>query len=251
MRLKLSLNSLLSSIGLVFLTVSFTSCNSTLQELAKQGGQILGSQAQPTQNEMITAIKQALSNGVKTATNTLGQTNGFQNNPEVRIPLPNQLTNAANVLRQLGQGQLVDEFELTMNRAAEQAVPKAVNVFMNSISKMSVQDALAIVSGDNPQAATDYFKRTSTDQLHQEFLPIVKKATLDTGVTSTYKLAVEKAGVLASFIDPNLKDIDQYITNQATDALFVYIAKEEEKIRKDPISRTTDILQKVFGYYQK
>ena len=232
-------------------TVCLTACNATLQDIANEGGKILAEQMKPTQGEMVGAIKQALNVGVKTATNTLGQPNGFQQNPLVKIPLPTQLNDAANLLRQLGQGHLVDEFELTMNRAAEQAVPKAIDVFTLAISQMTIQDALSIVDGKNPQAATDYFRKTSTSELQTRFLPIVKTATEDTGVTSAYKKAIDKAGILGNFIDPNLKDIDQYITHRATEALFIYVAKEEEKIRENPVARTTELLKKVFGYYQK
>jgi hypothetical protein len=151
-----------------------------------------------------------------------------------------------SALRAVGQNQLADEFVATMNHAAEQAVPVAANVFAGAITNLTVDDAKSILTGPN-DAATQYFRKTSGTQLHAQFLPIVQQATAKTGVTAAYKNLLQKAGPVASLLGKDAGDLDGYVTTKALDGLFKMVAAEEQKIRANPVARTTDLLQKVFG----
>jgi hypothetical protein len=151
----------------------------------------------------------------------------------------------------LRQEKLADEFVTTMNRAAEQAVPAAAAVLGEAVKQMSIADAKAILTGTN-NAATHYFRRTSETNLQARFLPIVKVATEKAGVTSAYKRMAEKAGggfggLGGNLLSKEMPDLDAYITQKGLDGLFLKIAEQEKQIRENPVARTTDLLQKVFG----
>jgi hypothetical protein len=158
----------------------------------------------------------------------------------------------------LKQDKLADEFVTSMNRAAEQAVPEATMVFADAVRQMSIDDAKAILTGPN-DAATQYFRRTTSTNLFQRFHPIVQKATASAGVTSTYKKMTAAAGNssnslmkgLGGLMGSDAMDVDSYVTNKALDGLFKMVAEEEAKIRANPAARTTDLLQKVFSAAQK
>ena len=199
---------------------------------------------------MVGGLKEALGKGVQQAVGSLGKEGGFLNDLSVKIPMPDSLKKVEKTLRTLRQDKLADEFVTTMNRAAEKATPEAAAVLGDSIKQMSLADARTILTGTN-NAATQYFRRTSETNLYEKFLPIVKKATEQTGVTSSYKQMVAKAnfggGFGSSLLNKDSMDIDGYVTRKALDGLFVKIAEEEKRIRENPIARTTDLLQKVFG----
>jgi hypothetical protein len=208
-------------------------------------------------NEVALGLKQALTNGVEAAIRELGHKDGFLTNVHFRIAMPKQLRTVEEALRALKQQKMADEFVATMNHAAEKAVPEAAAVFAESISLISFADAQAILTGA-PDAATQFFRRTTETNLYQRFLPIVKKATGSTGVTSNYKKvlsAVEKNKYLGEALDavsdPKSLDLDSYVTNKALDGLFKRIAEEEKRIREDPVARTTDLLRNVFGAISK
>ena len=164
--------------------------------------------------------------------------------------MPKNLQTVEKTLRTLRQDKLADDFVTTMNRAAEQAVPEAAAVLGDSVKQMSITDARAILTGTN-NAATQYFRRTSDTNLFTRFHPIVQKATEQTGVTRAYKQMMDKAGAAGGFASSLLgkdsTDLDSYVTRKALDGLFVKIAEEEKRIRENPVARTTDLLQKVFG----
>ncbi|MBN1378583.1 MAG: DUF4197 domain-containing protein [Gammaproteobacteria bacterium] len=245
--IKISKISVLLMVSCIYLYA----CNASLNEFVRATDTMTSSgrgTAAPSSSDMATAIRQALSKGVENSINTLGKTDGFNANQLVRIALPDELQKADTLLRKIGQGRYADQFVLTMNRAAEQAIPKAASIFGNAIRQMSIQDALDIIKGPD-DAATRYFQRTSETKLINSFRPAVEQATNSTGVTQQYKSLVSKAGALGQYISEDAKDIDGYITGKATDALFLYIAQEEKKIRDNPVERTTEILSKVFGYY--
>lgn len=207
-----------------------------------------------TEVQMVDGLKEALGKGVQDAVASLGHAGGFLDNPEVRIPMPQDLQRVENVLRKLHQDALADEFVTTMNRAAEQAVPQAAGVLGDSVKQMSIADAKSILLGTN-NAATQYFRRTSETNLHARFLPIVKAATEKAGVTSSYKRMTDMAGgALGGFggfgeslLGLKAPDLDDYITSKTLDGLFLKIAEEEKMIRDNPVARTTELLQKVFG----
>ncbi len=210
-----------------------------------------------SQDQVIQGLKEALGKGVQQAVRELGHDNGFLTNLNVRIPMPPQLQTVERTLRTLKQDKLADDFVNTMNHAAEQAVPEAAGVFADAVRNMSIQDAKGILFGTN-NAATEYFRRTTQTNLFEKFLPIVKKATDQTGVTSAYKQLMEKAGgggALGSFgrslLGVDSLDVDTYVTNKALDGLFKMVAEEEKRIRENPVARTTTLLQKVFGAVAK
>jgi hypothetical protein len=199
-----------------------------------------------SQSDVASGLKEALSKGVSQAIANLGKEGGFFNNADVKIPMPPQLHQVESALRAVGQNKMADEFVATMNHAAEQAVPIAAHVFAGAITNMTVDDAKAILTGQN-DSATQYFRQTSGTQLHEQFLPIVKEATAKTGVTASYKNMMAKAGPAASFLGKDAGDLDGYVTTKALDGLFKMVAAEEKKIRENPMARTTDLLKKVFG----
>jgi hypothetical protein len=213
-----------------------------------------GSSALPaglSSDEIAGGLKEALAKGVQSAVGMLGRQDGFLKDLAVKIPMPESMQKVERTLRTLGQGKLADEFITTMNRAAEQAVPEAAAVLGDSVKQMSIADAQAILTGTN-NAATQYFRRSSETNLYNRFLPIVKKATAQTGVTSAYKNMTAKAsegfgGFGGNFLAGKMPDIDSYVTHKALDGLFLKIAAEEKSIRANPLARTTDLLQKVFG----
>jgi len=198
-------------------------------------------------NEISRGLKEALSKGVGFAVDNLGRENGFLNNAQVKIPLPKSLKNVEKAVRFAGQGQRVDDFVETMNHAAEKAVPVAFDIFVDSIKQMSFNDARQILFSGQDDAATQFFRRTSEEKLRGKFRPIVEEFTEETGVTQSYKRMMDKAGFMAAFVGKDAQDLDGYITQKALDGTFYMVAQEEKKIRKDPIGRTTSILQKVFG----
>ncbi|HMO81417.1 MAG TPA: DUF4197 domain-containing protein [Pyrinomonadaceae bacterium] len=192
-------------------------------------------------------LKEALSVGIRNAVAELGRENGFLDNPDVQIPLPNGLKRTESTLRFLGQGKRVDEFVTAMNHAAEKAVPAAVDIFLDSAKQMTFNDARNILFSGEDDAATKFFRRTSEDRLRSKFRPIVEDFTEQVGVTQKYKEMIGRYGFVGRVIGEDASDLDGYVTEKAMDGLFFVIADEERKIRRDPVGRTTAILRTVFG----
>ncbi len=216
-----------------------------------------------TEEQTAKALKEALAKGTESAIRQLGTNGGFLTNLNVKIPMPASLQKVEKTLRSLQQGALADEFVTAMNRAAESAVPAAATIFSGSIQQMTIADAKAILTGPN-DAATQYFRRTSTIALQAKFLPLVKQATDAAGVTSAYKAMLAKAGpavgLAQSFggafgknlgLDAATMDVDTYVTGKAMDGLFKMVAEEEKRIRENPVARTTALLKQVFGAVKK
>ena len=237
---------LLDEVKSVLTSTNSTSTNSLLSSV---GAGTL------SQEQMVGGLKEALSKGVERAVASLGRTNGFLTNLNVHIPMPAKLQKVESALRVAGQGQLADDFVGSMNHAAEQAVPVAASVFGDAIKQMSIADAKIILSGTN-DAATQYFRRTTQTNLQAKFYPIVQKATDQVGVTAQYKAmmgkftAVDTVSSLfggKSATKLSTGDVDAYVTDKAMDGLFKMVAEEEKNIRANPLARTTDLLQTVFG----
>lgn len=197
--------------------------------------------------EISDGLRQALFQGLRNAVSDLGRYNGFLDNARVRIPLPGSLQKTEKLLRAMGQGGKVDEFVEAMNHAAEEAVPVAADIFLDSVKQMSFNDARNILFSGQDDAATRFFRRTSEDRLRREFRPIVEDFTERVGVTQKYKEMMGRYGIFGRFVGQDASDVDGYITEKAMDGLFLLVADEEKKIRRDPVGRTTDILRKVFG----
>jgi hypothetical protein len=206
-----------------------------------------------SEDQVGSGLKEALSKGIEIAVKNLGKTGGFLDDLAVKIPMPPTLQKIEKMARAAGEGETVDKFIVSMNRAAEQAVPEAIGVLANSMQQMTLNDAKAILTSTNT-AATAYFKRTSEKELHERFLPIVKKATDQVGVTHLYKQMTGKVdlggfGSFGGFGGSNKEnfDVDSYVTRKALDGLFIKIADQERQIRNNPVARTTGLLQQVFG----
>ena len=190
-------------------------------------------------------VREALAKGADYAVSSLGQQNGFLGNKKVKIPLPSPLDKAESALRMFGMGKQADQLVETMNHAAENAVAVAKPVLVESIRKMSVQDAKGILTGGE-DSVTQYFKRTSTEQLTAKFMPIVKKETGKLQLAEQYNKFAGKAAS-AGLIEQKDADIDSYVTQKAMDGLFLMIAEEEKKLRANPVGAGSDLLKKVFG----
>lgn len=190
------------------------------------------------------ALRQALSQGTTQAVASLGRVDGYFANPRVRIPLPDHLRRVERGLRAVGQGPAVDEFSLSLNRAAETAAPEAKTVFLDVVRGLTIQDAVGIVRGPD-DAATRYLRGRAGPALHTRFAPIVARATDQVGVTARYKKLMRKAS-LAGALDLSGFDLDSFVTTRALDGLFLLIGDEEKRIRRDPAARTTELLKKVF-----
>ncbi len=198
-----------------------------------------------TNQEAVAGLKAALEKGSQAAVASLGRTDGFLGNPKVKIPLPESLARGESLMRRVGMGRYADELVVSMNRAAEQAVPEAKTLFVDAVRKMSVQDAKGILTGGDT-AATEYFRRTTSEPLRGRFLAIVKKATAKVGVAQKYNEFAGR-GARLGLVKKEDANLDDYVTQKALDGLFLMVAEEEKKIRKDPVSAGTDIIKKVFG----
>lgn len=198
-----------------------------------------------TQKDASGGLKDALIQGAQVAVQQLGKPGGFSNNPDVRIELPGKLGKAAKTMKMMGMGAEVEQLEASMNKAAEAAVPQAQALLVDSVKKMTVQDAKSILSG--PQdSATQYLNKTSREQLRAQFLPIVKQATDQVGLAKQYN---SFAGQAAAFgvVDAKSASIENYVTEQALDGLFEMIAKQEASLRQNPAGAATSLAKKVFG----
>jgi len=234
------------ALGLFLVSAAGASWLDRLKQAGEDAGLVSGGSTALTNDEMIAGLRQALTKGVENAVSLLGRSGGYLNNPQVRIPLPENLQKTASVARTLGQGELVDQFELSMNQAAERAVPEAIDVFKDAIAQMTIDDAKAIVNGPD-DAATRYFERTASADLTARFLPLVEEATDEVGVTRNYKNLTGSLGPATMLMDEKALDLDAYVTQKGLDGLFTMLAAEEKKIRDDPAARTTELLRKVFG----
>jgi hypothetical protein len=198
-----------------------------------------------TNKEASGGLKEALTQGVDKAINILGATDGFMGNGEVKIPLPSSLQKVQKMMKLMGMSKQSDELVLKMNRAAEAAVPEAKTLLVDSIKKMTVADAKAILTG--PQdAATQYFKKTTSTQMAAKFLPIVEKATANVQLADSYNKYAEQGSKLG-LVKKEDANINQYVTKKALDGVYLMIAKEEAAIRQDPVGQASGLLKKVFG----
>jgi hypothetical protein len=204
-----------------------------------------GSLASLSSAESAEGLKAALSQAANVAVTSLGKTDGFLTNPDVRIPLPGKLEKATKTLRKLGLGKQTDALTLAMNRAAEAAIPEAKTLLVESIRQMSVKDAVGILAGPD-DAATRYFRQSMSEKLTERFLPIVSKATDNVQLAQHYKEVAGKASALG-LVDANEASLDSYVTRKALDGLFLTMASEEAAIRKDPAGQASSVLRKVFG----
>ncbi|MGH7830141.1 MAG: DUF4197 domain-containing protein [Candidatus Binatia bacterium] len=196
-------------------------------------------------SKVASGLKEALKVGTENAVRLTGRTDGYFRNEAIKILMPKGLRNLEQPLRAIGYGPKVDEFVLSMNRAAERAAPFAKEIFWNAITQMSFDDARKILTG-NDTAATDYFKNKTSDRLATAFRPTVEKSMNEVGVTKQYKELVGRYEGIP-FAKSVAFDLDDYVVTKAIDGLFLVVGQEEKKIRKDPAARVTDLLKEVFA----
>jgi len=232
-----------------FLTaVLFLSClaQAQLGDILKKADETLNqrSTAGLSNDKIIAGLKEALQVSTGKAVALTGRPDGSLKNEAIKILLPPKLETVGKGMRMLGMGAKVDELEVGMNRAAEQATPLAKQIFIAAVKKMSFDDARKILTGSDT-AATEYFKRTSSADLTTAFSPIVKRSMQRVGVVQQYN------NVLASAPGGNALagqfDLNKYVVSKTLDGLFLMLGEEENKIRKDPAAQTTSLLKEVFG----
>jgi len=236
--------------SLIIVFVLFTlSCTTTqISSALKTATDILDDSASPalTTSEVASGLKEALIKGSEKSASTASQTDGYFKNPALKIIFPPEIQKVETKLRQIGLNKPVDDFVLSMNRAAEKAAVEATPIFVSAIKSMTINDAWAILKGED-NAATQYLQRTTGDQLKTAFKPIIERS-LEAVNATKYYTDVTSAYNKLPFVESVETDLTAYVNNLAIEGLFKLVEKEELAIRKDPIARTTDLLKKVFGY---
>jgi len=230
---------------LLVLALSAATLESNAQ-LFKDAKKMLGQKSTGlSEKDAADGIKEALIKGITEGVKLVAKLDGYFGNPEIKIPFPPEAKEAETKLRSIGMGKQVDEFIVSVNRAAEDAAKDAKDIFVVAIKNLTVKDAINIVKGSN-DAATQYLKRTTSPELIVKFKPVIK-TSLDKVNATKYWTDIINAYNKIPFVKKMNPNLTEYVTGKAIDGLFVMVAKEELKIRKDPVARTTELLKKVFG----
>lgn len=203
-----------------------------------------GASGEPDTNTIIAGLKEALSVGAKNGVANVSRVDGYFGNQLIRIPMPENIKKTEKMLRRVGLNKEVDNFILSMNRAAEKAAPQALTFFTDAVKEMTITDAVGILRG-NDTAATDYLRSKTYDKIYGVYKPVVSSAMNDVGVTRSFKQMMDKARAIP-LLKKETVDLDHYVTSKALDGLFVVVGQEEKKIRKDPAARVTELLRTVF-----
>ncbi|WP_339775708.1 DUF4197 domain-containing protein [uncultured Methylophaga sp.] len=219
-----------------------------LEDFSKSGTTALSTSegSDLSSDTIANGLKEALEVGTRKAVENVSKEGGYLNNPEIRIPLPPRVQQAAGLMRQLGLNKMADDFEQSINRAAEKAAPEATSIMIDAIKSMSIDDARNILNGES-DAATRFFEDRTRGKLAGLFKPIIDTSLNEVGATRYYNQLDDKLSsvpVVGQELDMDLQD---YVTDQALNGLFVMLAQEEQKIRDNPAARTSEILQQVFG----
>ena len=205
----------------------------------------MGGETPLTTAEVAEGLKEALIQGISNGSDMASQVDGYFKNPEIKIPFPPEVKKVEDKLRQIGLGNEVDKFVMTLNRGAEDAAREAKPIFISAIKAMTIQDAWGILKGEQ-DAATQYLKRTTTPQLKEKFKPVIQNSLNKVSATKYYGDIVNTYNKVP-FTDDVNPNLDDYATDKAIEGLFTLIAREEINIRQDPVARTTELLKKVFG----
>jgi hypothetical protein len=220
-------------------------CSALLLAIAVIGTAWSASLADLTNAEASNGLRTALEKGAESAVGKLGVENGFLSNDKVKINLPGSLDKVQSILRMTGQGPKMDELVVSMNHAAESAVPLAKPLLMNAIKSMSVSDAKNILTGGDT-SVTDFFKAKTSDQLKEQFKPAVKEVTDRAGLSEKYNKIMTPAADYG-VVPKEQATVESYVTERAIDGLFVMIGEEEKAIRADPVGTGSKVLEQVFG----
>lgn len=220
--------------------------------LLDQGKKLLGGAAAGKTGSVLSdgeiggGLREALKVASQRVVGQLGKVDGYNADPLIRIPLPGPIQSLAGPLKSVGAGGMIDDLQLKMNRAAEQAAPKALGIFTDSVARMSIDDARGILQGPK-DAATQYFRRTTFNSLTTSFRPVIDSNLSSVGAVQAFSAVQSKAAGLP-FVGGSLGgfNLTDFTVGKALDGLFRYLAAEEEAIRTNPAARTTDLLKKVF-----
>jgi hypothetical protein len=240
-------NAILSLFIFISLT-SFAQQKNSTADILKKAGSIFGKKDGNglTTEEVVAGLKEALSVGARNSSDKLSAVDGFFANAAIKVLMPEEAKKVESTLRNVGLGNMVDKAILSMNRAAEEASKSAAPIFVDAIKSMSIQDAFGILRGSD-SAATVYLKGKTTVSLTNAFKPVIESALEKTNATKYWRDVFETYNKLPTTFNKVNPDLSGYVTDKALTGLFWQVALEEQKIRKDPAARVTDILKKVFG----
>ncbi len=200
-----------------------------------------------SQGEAADGIKEALSKGIAKGVELVSKPDGYYKNPLIMIPFPQEAKMVEDALRKVGLGKEVDRVVETLNRAAENAASGALPIFGDAIKSLTLTDALAILQGSNDRAATDFLQRTTSKQLVDKFKPTIQTSLDNVDATRLWGTLMQQYNKIP-FVQKVNPDLSQYVTEKAIEGLFTMVAQEEKEIRKNPVARTSDLLQKVFKF---
>jgi hypothetical protein len=235
-----------SKLSLLIFILPLTCCSQIdFNKISKEVDKTINGDKPLTNDEIIRGLKEALNVGSKNASTNASKIDGFFKNSIIKIPFPPEAKEMEAKLRSMGMGRQVDEFILTVNRAAEEAAKQSAQVFVNAVTGMTINDGLSILRGKDT-AATAYLRRTTGAQLHDKFKPVIKNATQKVEVTKYWNPLATTYNALP-FVKKVNTDLDEYVTQRGLSGLFYLVSQEEIKIRKDPAARVTEILKRVFG----
>jgi hypothetical protein len=250
--LKFLQNRLIMMIGTLCITISLifiaTDAGSTWWEKGKELLKTFGGSnetSELTVEDIGNGLKEALRVGSENVVTRLGRLDGFNTDPKVHIPLPQQLDRVKSVLDKIGMSGLLNDLELKLNRAAEVATPKAKQLFLNAITEMSFEDAKKIFKGPE-DAATQYFRRKMSPDLAKEMEPVIQNSLSQVGAVQAYDNVIKEYRSVP-FVPDVKADLTDYVVEKGMDGIFYYMAKEEAAIRANPVKRTTQLLKRVFG----
>lgn len=225
-------------LGIFFYTSSSAQISLTKIK-TKLGGSSLSAE------EVGKGLKEALTTGVSKASDLVSSADGYYKNVDIKIPFPPEVKKVEDKLRQIGLGNEVDDFVLSLNRAAEDAAKEAKPIFVSAVEQMTIQDAWSILKGED-DAATQYLSKTTSDQLTEKFKPIIQASLEKTNASQLYKKLISTYNKLPLVKKEN-PDLDDYATSKALDGIFLMVAKEEKSIRENPAARTSELMKKVFN----
>jgi hypothetical protein len=233
---------------IIFALVICAACTTAQINQAISDASKMAGEKPLTTAEVGQGLKEALVNGISKGSDLVSQVDGYFKNPEIKIPFPPDVKKVEDRLRQIGLGNEVDKFVLTLNRGAEDAAKEAKPIFIAAIKQMTIDDAWAILKGE-PDAATQYLKRTTSPLLKEKFMPVIQASLDKVNATKYYADIINKYNSipLVQKVNP---DLNEYATELAMQGLFTMIAKEEKNIRQDPVARTSELLKRVFGSKQ-
>ena len=241
----ITMKSISCAIVLLSTLIASPCCQAGVFDFLFKESKQVSNDAAPDNATLVNGLKEALSIGTKNAVNSVGSVDGFFKNQMIKILVPEKIRNVADLLGKVGFQKQVDDFVLSMNRAAEKAAPQAAGYFSDALKEMTFDDAVGIWKGGDT-SATEYFKKKTHDRIFAAFKPVISSSMNEVGVTRSYKEMIQKYESLP-FMKSSSLDLDNYVTNKALDGLFYTIGEEEKKIRTNPAARVTDLLKKVFG----